>query len=358
MTLISVPEKILVINLAFIGDVLLTTPMVRALKNSYPAADIDMLVIPLTKPIAAGNPYISEVLTCDKKGEHKKIKKLWGLVQTIRSRRYDMAICTNFAPRGAMLAFAAGIPFRIGYDAQHADWFLTHTASAKRLNVRHESENHLDVLMPLGVSTKDFSLDFKINTSDIKTMQDKIRQNFGQNFKRPIAVICPLGSYPQKNWVAHSYADLIKKLAKKADCYLIGGKSQESELNLINEASGNLGRVLAGTLSLGELAAFLAAANLLVSVDTGPLHIAEAVKTPVIALFGSTDPKCWGPRRDKSRIFTLSLECSPCWGKASCQNNRCMLDLDAAAIALAAEDILEAGCQIHTPKIMERKYDV
>jgi len=341
MTLIPAPEKILVINLAFIGDVLLSTPMVRALKENYPATSIDMLVVPLTKPIAEGNPYISEVLTYDKKGEHKKIGNLWSLVKTIRNRRYDLAICTNFAPRGAMLAMVAGIPRRIGYDAQNGKWFLTHAVSAKRQAVRHESENYLDVLAPFKISIKDTSLDFKIKNADIETMRDKIKKIFNQDFASPIAVICPLGSYSKKNWTTENYVRLIKKLTEKADCYLIGDKSQEKELNIINERAGNLAVVLAEALSLGELTAFISVANLLVSVDTGPMHIAEAVKTPLVALFGPTDPKCWGPRSNKSLVFTASLDCSPCWGKTACQNNRCMQELDEAAIIAATEAILE-----------------
>jgi ADP-heptose:LPS heptosyltransferase len=155
-------QRILLINLAFIGDVLLSTPVTRALRTAWPEAQLDMLVAPLVEPVARSNPYVNDVLVYDKRGRHRKASELWKLAHCLRARRYDTAITMNFAPRGAMLAWAAGIPRRIGYDAQHAGWFLTQTSSAKRLGIQHETLNHLNVLRPLGVTTEDTSLIMKV----------------------------------------------------------------------------------------------------------------------------------------------------------------------------------------------------
>ncbi len=107
-------QRILVINLAFIGDVLLSFPVVTALKSICPEAEIDMLVLPLTAPIAAGNPHLNKVLVYDKRGKHKSLVQLFKLIREVRRRHYDLAVCTNFAVRGAMLTWAAGIPTRLG----------------------------------------------------------------------------------------------------------------------------------------------------------------------------------------------------------------------------------------------------
>ncbi|MDR1701768.1 MAG: glycosyltransferase family 9 protein, partial [Sporomusaceae bacterium] len=269
--------------------------------------------------------------------------------KTIRSRCYDLAICTNFAPRGAWLAFLAGIPQRIGYDIQQAKWFLTQATPARHgkqyrlrtkqenLVIRHETENQLDILELLGISTNDTRMEIDLNPAHIETMQTKLDLAASRN--RPIVLICPLGSQEKKSWTISGTANFIKNISPKADCYLIGSAAQGDLLNKINATAGNLAKVLAGTLSLGELAAFIARANLLVSVDTGPLHIAEALKTPVIALFGPHDPRIWGPREPKSKIFAVELDCSPCWHE--CANNRCMQEIDETAVIAAAADILE-----------------
>ncbi len=329
-------RRILLINLAFIGDVLLSTPVARALSQAYPAAAIDMMTVPLTAPLARGNPYINDVIEYDKRGKHKKIGALLALIREVRARRYDLAVTTNFAPRGAMLAWAAGIPVRVGYDRQHAGWFLTHVASSRRPVIRHEAENYLDVLRPLGITTADTSLALTVDPRDAAALSGKVRRSAGKK----LVLICPAGSYPQKSWTAEGYSSLIRRLAPKADCCLIGGKAEGPLLAAINRASGGAAQELPGTLTLGELAALVKEADLVVTVDTAPLHIAEAVGTPVVALFGPTDPRIWGPRNAHATVLQAPADCSPCWGRTSCKENRCMTNITVEAVEKAVGDIL------------------
>lgn len=329
-------KRILIINLAFIGDVLLSTPVARALRLTFPDVVIDMLVTPLSAPIARDNPYVDAVLEYDKRGKHKKARELWRLVRELRLRRYDLAVCTNFALRGAVLAWMSGIRYRAGYATQHASWFLTHTASPWRPVVRHEAENHLDVLKPLGIQTDDTSLALRIDPQDALTLHKKVNWNKA----KPLLVICPSGSYRQKSWTIAGFAELIGAMAPAVECYLVGAQGEAALLEEINSAAGNLAGVLPGTLTLGELAAFLAEARLLVTVDTGPLHIANAVGTAVIALFGPTDPAKWGPRGPRDIILDKTLECRPCWGRTSCDDNRCLSTLTAGEVIAAARKLL------------------
>lgn len=332
-------KKILIINLAFIGDVLLSTPVARALRQAFPAAVIDMLAIPLAAPIARGNPYINDVLEYDKRGKHKNWREMLTLIRQLRARRYDLAVTTNFAPRGAMLAWASGIPYRVGYDAQHAGWFLTHIANSRRPHIRHEAENYLDVLKPLGITTDDTSLKLAIAPADIVSLREKVPIDK----TRPLVIICPVGSYPQKSWTTGGFAELIQAINRFAAFYLIGTKAEAAKLAAINAAAGNLATICAGTLTLGELAAFLAEAALLVSVDTGPMHIASAVGTPIVAIFGPTDNRVWGPRGAADIILCEQAECSPCWGKAPCSDHKCMTGLKPEKVIAAALKLLGKG---------------
>lgn len=331
-------QRILVINLAFIGDVLLSFPVVTALNSACPQAKIDMLVVPLTKAIAKGNPYIDKVLVYDKRGKHKNIWQLWQLIGEVRRQHYDLVLCTNFAARGAMLAWAAGIPIRLGYDQQHAEFFLTHTTPADRSMIRHEADNYLDVLKPLSLITKDTRLYFTVSESDKQSLAAKVPQ---LDRNKPIAAVCPVGSYPRKSWTTTGYVALINKLSQECQVVIIGGKQEAPELQALCKASLVTPTafqvvVLAGDLTLGELAALLGECKVLVSVDTGPMHLAQAVGTAVVALFGPTDPLIWGPRGPHDVIFYDPITCSPCWGKGQCQVNSCLTGIAVDSVIAAA----------------------
>ena len=330
-------NRILIINLAFIGDVILSTPVGRALKNAYPHAKIDLLVVPAAKPIAELNPYINKVFVYDKNGRHKKMSELLSLIFQLRTEKYDLTISTNFALRGAAVAFATGAPYRAGYDAQHGKWLLTHVASAKRETLRHEAENYLDVLKPLGISTHDTSLCLIIQSQDIEYVKKHIVQTPGKK----LVVICPAGSYKRKSWTTQGYAQLISEISQYADCCLIGGKAEQPLLNEINELSGQRGKVYGGIFTLGQSAALIHMADLMISVDTGPLHIAQAVNTPVLALFGPTDPYGWGPRNQHDKIIYNKIECSPCWGKGPCPNHQCMVAIESHTVIESAIEMLK-----------------
>ena len=309
-------NKILVVNLAFIGDVILSTPVIRALKEKYPQSSISMLTIPLTAPIAQLNPYIDKVLIYDKKGDHKGLLGGWKVVTAIKKEKFDMAICMNFAVRGAMLTWLAGIKYRIGYDAQHGKIFLTDAIKASRAVIQHETLNHMMILQPLGCKNIDDKIEIVVPENIISKTISKI--NFNKS---------------KKNLEIKEYSKIIQGLRDKFDIYIIGGKKEESSLNLLAEKAGvNKERVLAGTLSLQEIAALIKISDVLLSVDTGPLHISQGVNTPVVALFGPTDPKIWGPRNSNDKIIYKKIDCSPCWGKGICEKNSCMEKIEVEEI--------------------------
>jgi len=285
-------HKILFINLAYIGDVLLSTPLTRALKKTYPSATIDILTIPNTAEIAKGNPYVDKIIIYDKRGRHRPLLELWKLIQHLRQQNYDLAITTNFSLRSPAMAWASGARWRVGFDAQHAGIFLTHKVSKQRKLIKHEIENQMDVLKPLGIIANDTTMEFKIDQLDIENMHSKIELQS----EKPVVVICPFGRSPLKSWTQEGYSGLLKRLAPLAQCYLIGGKAEQQRLQEINTAAGGVAHIVAGILTLSELAALLQQAKLLITVDTGPMHIGQAVGTPTVALFGPTDDRVWGPR--------------------------------------------------------------
>lgn len=334
----SAIKKILVINLAFIGDTILSTPVTRALAKEYPQAKLTMLTIPVAAAIAELNPYIDKVITYDKKGSHKGLVGMLKIAKQLRKEKFVMAVCLNFALRGAAVAWLAGIPLRIGYDAQHAGLFLTHTSSAIRDALWHESRNHLEVLRPLNIEPTDTTLALITRPQDATSLANKIT---APALSKPYVVVCPFGSYDRKSLSMEKYVSIIQALSAGALIYLIGGAKEQADLLTIARQSGlPEQQVLAGTLTLPELTVLIAKATVMLTVDTGPLHIAQAVGTPVVALFGPTDPQVWGPRNDNDVLFYQESNCSPCWGKGECSANICLESLSTDKIAEAVEAII------------------
>ena len=328
-------KKILVIDLAFIGDLILAGPVLRALQEEYPLARLTMLTMPLTADIAAMNPYVDTVLVYDKRGKHKGFFGMLHIAALLRRQNFDMAVCLNFAVRGAFVAWLAGIRQRIGYAAQHAQWFLTRSAPAVRDGSRHETENHLSVLQPLQIAASDTSL-ILCPPSKAKEMLSLKLTAWGLPDKGYL-VFCPVGSYSRKNLPQAAVAGAVRYFQRKKPVYLIGGSQEGQALAAIAKDAGlPLLQVMAGTLSLPELTALLAGAEMLVTVDTGPLHIAQAVDCPVTSFFGPTDPSVWGPRGLKASIVYKKPSCSPCWGRGVCEAD-CLSSLTAHDIIEAAE---------------------
>ena len=329
--------KILVIDLAFIGDVILATPTMRALKARFPKAALTMLTIPLTAEIAAMDPYVDEVLVYDKRGKDKGLLGIWRMARRLAPMGFDLCVSMNFALRGAVVARLAGIPNRLGYDAQHAKLFLTMAASRERDGIKHETLNHLEVLRPLGVDDKNADASLLMHVPEsAKAGLDKKRE------ERHIPedgylVLCPIGSYDRKNLPLATAAHVVRHFNQRRPIFLIGGKAEASRLEEIARlAELPLNNILSGTLTLPELAAFLKKASCLITVDTGPLHIAQAVGCRTVAVFGPTDPVVWGPRGEKDVVLYHETDCSPCWGKGTCEERKACIE------CTTARDIIKA----------------
>lgn len=338
-------NRILMITIAHIGDIVLSCPTARALKKYFPAAEIDMLVSMPQGEAAYHNPYISDVIFYDIEDWQRDRVKLTTLIQVLRNKKYDFALSTRHGSADPMMAFLSGAVYRAGFDTHGGAKFLTHVLPYNPAAIMHETEYQLALLATLGIRAEDTRIEFLVSEEEESSLYEKL-PNLHED-GRPLVLLCPFSDNPQKNWTTGGYVKVLRTLAGFADCYLLGSLRQLTALCSVNICAGNVAKVLGGSLSLGELAALIKAADLLITVDTGPMHIAQAFQTPVVVLMGPTDPKVWGPRKPGDIVLNKPMHCAPCWHKdeavkKSCRSNECMRRIRPDEVIKAAMGVLAA----------------
>jgi heptosyltransferase II len=332
-------RKILIIQTAFLGDVILSTTLPKALKTLYPEAQIDLLLIPETKQVYDDNPYVTNIHTFAKRRIHSKIATFLPLSKTLRKERYDLVISLQKHLTTSLLMLFAGIPVRIGSRKQK---LITHSIVVnKDLPVFRRYLSYLKLL-----SDKSFEVQTEL-------FWDEATQNKASTILTPFLNDCkyavgiaPGSVWSTKRWLPEYFAELITSLNERnIRSVLLGGKEDAMLCQDIINMSGIDCLNLAGKLTIKGSAAVINKLDLIVSNDSAPLHIANAVKTDVAAIFGPTI-KSFGfaPYRENDVVVETYLPCRPCGkhGGNNCplKHFKCMKDLKPSLVLKAIDDIL------------------
>jgi len=342
-------QNILVVRTDRIGDVVLTTPALSALRRRFPAARITVLIAPSTKDILDENPDIDEILLDDRKGEHTQAQGFWGLVKTLRQKKFDLAIIFHTKNRTNLACFLAGIPTRIGYKNNKLGFLLTRQIRDARPEGKlHEARYCLELLKDLGVDANhDLKLIFPLKYHAEK-WADKF---FGENDllgNAPVIAIHPGASCVSKRWPPAKFRETIGKLEKelKAKVILVGGDDTKSIGEEITGSAGGSSIVnLIGRLHLSQLASVLKRCQLLISNDSGPVHVAVAVGTPVISIFGRNQaglsPVRWKPLGPKDIVLHKEVGCVVCLAHNCNINFKCLEAISAEEVVESTKKILK-----------------
>lgn len=352
-------KKILVIKLRHIGDVLLTVPVFRALKETFPNARISALVNKGTEDVLTGNPIIEEIITFDRGIKKAPFLRRYlrevGFLRNIIQRRFDMTIDLTGGDRGAITSFLSRARYRIGWESQKGFIGKKHlyTHLFKPDGRRHMVLQNLDVIRSFGISTDNLSMEIFIPDDARNLIKEMIMKN---NLKRPIIHIHPTSRWLFKCWKDEYMAEVLKWLLARGASCLVTSSPDEREIRKVKnilsmiKVSGSSLLDLSGKTTIKQLAAISEASDLFLGVDSAPMHIAAAVGTPVIALFGPSSPYSWGPwdnnnLKGKSmiqpqskegilifgihRVIQKDWECVPC-GKDGCNGAKisdCLYDI-------------------------------
>jgi heptosyltransferase-2 len=313
------PEKILIIQTAFLGDVILITPLIRETKKQFPNSDIDVLIIPESVGALENNPNIRYILKFDKRN-HKWVSYL-KLVRIIRQNHYDLAISPHSSITTAYLMLLGGIKIRVGFDRWHSARYLTQKVPHKR--DMHKREKNLQLLR--SISNAQFDSNTELFPS--KEMIEKYKKILDA-FSRPgnkVIAIAPGSIWFTKRWPVNHYTKLVQLLESNGfDMIFIGATAEKGLCDKIISDAGSNGINFAGSTSILESAAIIQQCDLLICNDSGAMHIANAMKTDVVAFFGPTVQSIgYFPYRENDKVFELAMECRPCGKHGS---NKCPLE--------------------------------
>lgn len=311
--MISEFKKILVIQTAFIGDVILTLPMVQVLGRSFPGASIDIVVIPRASDLLANNPLFTSVLSYDKRKSEKGLGGFFRQVKKLQLGKYDLAVVPHRSLRSALLARLSNIPKRIGFDRSAGKVFFTDLVRYD--SGKHEVERNYSLLVPLGINLQHKELPKLYPSVQDAAEVDRLSSAQGPEEEKLWIAVAPGTVWKTKQWLPERFAEVAKKLSADHTVILIGGKEDEALCEEIRRSVGMTNCInFAGKLSLLQSAEAIKRCRLLISNDSAPMHIAVAVGTPVVAIFGSTVPEFgFAPFGAHDVVVeTKGLDCRPC----------------------------------------------
>ncbi|MBN1914055.1 MAG: lipopolysaccharide heptosyltransferase II [Candidatus Omnitrophica bacterium] len=340
-------KRILIVRTDRIGDVLLSTPAIRALRDSYPSAYIAMMTGPYAKEAVEGNPYLDEVIVYDKDHKHKSWMRSLKFSRNLKKKKFDLAVILHPSNRVHLVTFLAGIPRRIGYRRKMGFLLTDRIRHEKQSGEKHELEYNLDLLRHLGIPAQDKGLFMPIKEESEAWAQEFLGQQ-GIGKKDKLIAIHPAASCPSKIWPGERFARTADLLAQKYGFKILvfSGPKDISLANNVAEQMNSQAINLAGKTSVTQLASLLKRCTLFISNDSGPVHIASALGVPVISIFGRNQkglsPRRWGPVGEKDKVLHKEVGCVVCLAHNCDKGFACLKAISVEDVLAAADEILQS----------------
>ena len=320
-------NRILVRGVNWVGDTVLSYPAVQELKTLFPKSHLAILIPSYLVDLWKTFPYVDEIIPFQKKEGIGSIWEDLNLSQSLKERNFDLAVILPRSFRSAFHIFLARIPIRIGYQSEARSLFLTHgIRRTKEILHGHRVHYYRKLIEPLGKTEGLLSPKIFLREED-RRWADGVLKDLGIPEGKLLIGMNPGATYGlAKCWYPDRFGKLGKRLAEKwqARILLFGKEEERPIVDEILHYLGTEGIDLTGKTGLLQLAALLERCTLLVTNDTGTMHMATAVGIPVAALFGSTPPLATGPWGEGHMVVRRDVPCSPCWKRICPKDHRCM----------------------------------
>ena len=363
------PRRILVRGVNWLGDAVMTTPALLRLREKFPATHITLLTPAKLADLWKHHPAVDETIS------FSPDETALAITKKLRAQKFDLALVLPNSPRSALEVFLARIPQRVGYARPWRNFFLTQAipprAEAVKMRKRsvaeiqqlvsqtktqivnrksqivnqqaHQIFEYLNLVSALGANPEPLPPQLFIAPDEIAAVKKRFNLD---KFENPIFGLNPGAEYgPAKRWPVEKFISAAKEIQQKTNCIwlLFGGKSDAALANQIESAIGNRQSAinLAGRTSLRELMSLLKLCRVLLTNDTGPMHVAAALGTPVVAPFGSTSPELTGPVfSSNAQILKSTVPCSPCFLRECPIDFRCMNEIGVERVVEAVLSVV------------------
>ena len=331
-------DKILVFNVNWLGDVLFSTAVIKNIRYNFPKSYIACVIPERCRPVLEGNPNLDEIIIFDERGRHRGFAPKLRFLSLLRAANYDAVFLLHRSFTRALLCYLAKIPQRIGYYTHKRAWLLTRKIPQVDANSMHRVDYYLNIVESAGLEVKDRFTEFYVSAEHEHFVKEFLSKE-GITKDDLLVAVNPGGNWSLKRWPAENFSQLCDRMISelKAKVIITGDTKDIPLADSIMKKMRYSALDATGNLQLKQTGALLKRANIFISCDSGPLHIANAVGTgKIIALFGPTSSSVTGPYPSNPNITILqkSTGCKiPCY-KLDCEDNRCMK-------AITVEDVME-----------------
>ena len=334
----ALPHKILLLRPRFLGDVILASGLPKLLRSGSQNVEVWFLTETPYAEVLAHHPGVAGVLTLDPVKKNNPFA-LWKLGREIRAQRFDAVLDLFGNPRTARMSFFSGAKTRVGFEGRGRTWAYNHIASPSSVPLpsgrRKVTEAYLDQVRALGIRPSG-AYQTELFVSDEE--KEQVRKVWGRaeiGFDERVAVFAPGATWPAKHWPLDKFIELAGRLEREGlrPVFILGPKEDDLAKGFEEKAGKNW--LLIQRPSVRGLVSFIAGADLLVSNDSGPMHIGPAVGTPTLGIFGPGEPETWFPYGEPHRYAYHEVPCSHC-GLDQCPLMACMKDLTVEEVSRTA----------------------
>ena len=343
-------KNILILQTGFIGDVILTTPVISVLKEYYPDASINLITTPVAAELFKSDKRLSKIIPFDKRKKYSGIRGFFSFLKIIRENRFDAVFSLHKSFRTSLLMLFSGIPLRYGFKESKLSSVYTKVSSRK--SYKHDVLRNLAILKNIGLKVEEISrpMSLQFDSKALNKVNDLIKDLRNKN----IIAVAPGSVWKTKRWTEEGFSKLITALIEDYSVILVGGKG---DFEVVQKILANLGEEikkssfflnLVGELNLEESAALISQSDAVITNDSAPLHMASSFQIPTVALFCATVPEFgFGPWMTDHEIVEVDgLSCRPCGRHGS---NKCPTGTDYCRTRISHQMVLGA-----LKKVLER----